>query len=42
VRSVCHRACGPALRAGFVAIITIHSLATMAVTQNNPFIYFRF
>jgi alginate O-acetyltransferase complex protein AlgI len=30
------------LRAGFVGIIMLLSIATMAVDQNNPFIYFRF
>src|SRR5438270_13140130 len=30
------------LRAGFVGAMTLLCIATMAVDQNNPFIYFRF
>ena len=30
------------VRAGFVGAITLLCIATMAVDQNNPFIYFRF
>ena len=30
------------IRAGFVGAVTLLCIATMAVDQNNPFIYFRF
>ncbi len=47
--AVQRRAGGPArqvahdlLRAGFIGAITLLCIATMAVDQNNPFIYFRF
>ena len=29
-------------RAAFIGLITVLSLATMTIDQNNPFIYFRF